>query len=140
MNRARTELGQAQDHLKENLPLPSISRLALMVLVLLVFGLLPWLRPGIAAGDALLSDDMVKEAQNQGADLVNKIDVIKSMKGLSEEEKEEVKKLQEMVKAASEELSKSDGKSAREVLEALEERARPRMRSRERYLLPLRFS
>ncbi len=122
--RAQAEVDRVTIGLNEGLPLPSIKKTAMMMLVVLVFGLLPWLRPGIAAGDAKLSDAMVEEAKNQGLDLANKIAAINSLKGLSKEEKEAVKKLQEMVKGASEELSKSDGKTAREVLEALEERAR----------------
>lgn len=124
LQHAFSGLRQAQGKLEKCLPLPSIKSLLGMMAFLLLFALLPLLRPGIAAGDAKLSDEMVDEAHQQGLQLADKVAAMKAMKGLSEKEKEELNKLQEMVDAASEDLKKSDGKSAREVLQALEERAR----------------
>lgn len=124
LQRAKLNVCQVQDDVEEGLPLPSVTRLGWMVVFLLTFALVPLLRPGIAAGDAELSDDMLDEARRQALELADKTAAMKTMEGLSAEEKEEAKKLQEMVKEVSEELNKSDGKSAREVLSALEERAR----------------
>ncbi len=120
----RNKLPDARGQVEGTLPLPSIRTAVLMMALLLFFALLPVLRPGIAAGDARLSDEMLNEAQHQGDLLANKDEAFKSMEGLTEEEKAAAKKLQEMVKGVSEELNKSEGKSAREVLSALEQRAR----------------
>lgn len=118
------EVAEAQQRVNEKLPLPSLQGAFWMTVLLLAFAVLPVLRPGIAAGDARLSDQMLNEAQNQAKQLADKAALFKSMEGLSEEEKAAAKKLAQMVKEASEDLSQSKGKSAREVLESLEKRAR----------------
>ncbi len=126
LKQAFSELSQAreQQRLEQCLPLPAIKPLFVMIVVLLLFALVPLLRPGITAGDAKLSAGMIDEAHRQGLQLADKVAAMKVMEDLSEKEKEAVKKLQEMVNAASEDLKKSEGKSARDVLETLEQRAR----------------
>ncbi len=123
-DRAKAEVANALAQVDGKLPLPSLKPCAWMLALVLAFALSPLLRPGIAEGDRLLSGEMVDEAKRQALELSGEAEAIKAMEDLSEAEKKEAKKLQQMVGEVSEELEKSDGKSAREVLEALEERAR----------------
>lgn len=123
-DRAKAEVADALAQVEEKLPLPSVKQLSWMLVLVLAFALSPLLRPGVAGGDQLLSDEMVDEARRQGFGLAEDVAAINAMEDLSEAEKKEAKKLEQMVGDVAEELGKSEGKSAREVLEALEERAR----------------
>ncbi|MCF6314107.1 MAG: hypothetical protein L3J39_16790, partial [Verrucomicrobiales bacterium] len=59
----KEEVAEAQQQVNEKLPLPSLRGFFVMTALLLAFAVLPVLRPGIAAGDARLSDEMLNEAQ-----------------------------------------------------------------------------
>ncbi|MCB1229095.1 MAG: hypothetical protein KDN19_02450 [Verrucomicrobiae bacterium] len=124
VNRAMTALPEARKHLADDLPSPKIGGGWLLTIAVLAFAFTPWLRPQIAPGEDILSDEMTAEAERQSAELAKEEDEIDKITGLTEEEKKEVEKLREAVDGAAEDLADSEGKTAREVLEGLESRAR----------------
>lgn len=124
LERALAVLPEARRRIATDLPAPKLGGGWLVVLAVLGFAFTPWLRPDLAPGEGVLSEEMADEAGRQAAELAREKDQIDQIEGLTEEEKKEVEKLREAVDGAAEDLADSDGKTAREVLEGLEARAR----------------
>ncbi len=122
--RALSILPEAIKGLGRDLPAPKVGGGWLAAIAVLLFAFTPWLRPQLAPGEDILSDEMTAEAERQAAELSKEQDEIDKIEGLTEEEKREVEKLREAVDGAAEDLADSEGKTAREVLEGLESRAR----------------
>lgn len=96
-----------------------------------------WIAPVIAAVSMLLPQvfgtrviretmnrDMLQAAKDAGKKLGEKDWEKKQLAGLTQEEKKELDKLKESLKETAKDLENSGGKDAREVLSALEQRAR----------------
>lgn len=124
VDRALERLPAALPEIRRDLPFPSLKWAWILPAALIGFALSPLLRPRLDAGDALLTGEMVAEAERQAAELEVKAKEIEKIKDLTEQQKREIQKLREEVKDAAEDLADTDGKTAREVLAALEERAR----------------
>ncbi len=122
--RAGNQLPEALTRLQQLLPLPTLKWIWILPLAAIVFSMLPLLRPGIAPGDAVLTQEMKDAAAEQGAQLKAENERVKNNESLSKEEKKELDKLKSEVDAVAEDLATADGTTAMEVLEALESRAR----------------
>lgn len=122
--RALKVLPEALKGMAKDLPAPQVGGGWLAAIAVLIFAFTPWLRPELAPGEAILSEEMAEEAERQAAELSSEQDEIDKIAGLTEEEKKEVEELREAVDGAAEDLADSEGKTAREVLEGLEARAR----------------
>ena len=124
VKRALSALPEASKQIANDLPSPKVGWGWLAVIAVLAFSLTSILRPALAPGENLLTEDMKEEAERQSAELSKEKDEIDKLAGLTEDEKKEVAKLQESVDGAAEDLAENEGKTAREMLEGLEARAR----------------
>lgn len=123
VERARQTAADAIGEIKGSLPAPSVAAVWVLPLLMVGFAFSTLLvRPG-EAGDAELTDEMRQAAEREAELLVAEAAKIETISDLSKEEEDEIEKLKQAVEGVSEELANAEGKSAREVLEALEERA-----------------
>ncbi len=122
--RAGKQLPGALTRLKQLIPLPSVKWLWLLPLSAILFSVLPLLRPGIAPGDVVLTQEMKDAAAGQGEQIKAENERVKNVDSLSEEEKDELEKLRSEVDSVAEELASAEGATAMDLLEALESRAR----------------
>lgn len=106
--------------LPKDLPLPDCRVLVLPWVLVAVMVVGTW-RVSQAGRGPLLSEAMVAEARAQ-AEAVERLErAAEAMSALSAEERQALK---DQVRQAAAELSASDGKSVREVMDAIEQRAR----------------
>jgi len=86
--------------------------------------LLPWLRPIGLVIDPALTDEMVEEAKKESDEIARQVAEMSPADALEPEEMEKMEQLREAVSATAGEVGDASGKTTREVLDALEERAR----------------
>ncbi len=124
VERARQTAVDAIGEIRSSLPAPSVGAVWVLPLLMLAFAFTSLLvRPG-EAGDAELTDEMRAAAEREAELLAEEAAKIENITDLAKDDEDEIEKLKEAVEGVSEELADAEGKSAREVLEALEERAR----------------
>ncbi len=121
---AGKKLPGALAELKQILPLPQMRWMWILPVVAILFAASSLFRPGIDAGDLLLTDEMQNAAAEQGDQLKAETERVKNLDALNEEEKKELEKLRSEVDTVAEDLASTEGQTAMEVLEALESRAR----------------
>lgn len=124
VQRALAALPEAESRLAGDLPAPSLNRHWVAAVLVLAFSLSPLLRPAIDPGEVTLTEEMVEEAARQAEELAKQKAEIEKIAGLTEEERREASELGSDVEGVAEDLANSEGKTAREVLEGLEGRAR----------------
>jgi hypothetical protein len=124
VRRALETLPTAVERLSADLPATPVRYGWLTAALVLAFSFTPFWRPAILPGDVVLTEAMAAEAERQAEELAKQKAEIEKIAGLSEEEKREVAALSDSVDGVTEDLENSDGKTAREVLEGLEGRAR----------------
>ncbi|MCB1237039.1 MAG: hypothetical protein KDM91_18365 [Verrucomicrobiae bacterium] len=121
---ALRDLPDALARVKADLPAPSLRWVWVLPLLAVIFAASPLLRLPLDPSDALLDPEMVAEARNQAENLARDAEEVKKVDGLDDAEKKEFEKLSAAVDGAAEDLADAEGQTAREVLEALEARAR----------------
>jgi len=124
VGRALKRLPEASQSIAKDFPLPQVIWAVAMILMVLAFAKAPILLPTLEEGDTLLTDEMLAEAERQANELEREKEDVESLEGLKKEEREELEKIRDSVDGAMDELADSDGKTTREVLSALEARAR----------------
>lgn len=119
----RDKLAAALKHLRSDLPL--VVRAAVWITPLLAALAIGagMLRPG-APADSPLTDAMQKAAAREASALKQQAAAKKKLEGLTEQERQEIDKLRDAVKATAESIEKGGADSARSVLGELEKRAR----------------
>ncbi|MBL9155699.1 MAG: hypothetical protein JNK37_24700 [Verrucomicrobiales bacterium] len=124
VQRALSALPDAVARLSTDLPAPRVRFGWLTTALVMAFAFTPWLRPAVDPSDTVITEEMAAEAERQAEELAKQKAEIEKIAGLTEEEKREMAELGTDVEGLSEDLANSDGKTAREVLEGLEGRAR----------------
>lgn len=124
VHRALGRLPEESAKVKRDLPAPAIGAAWALLILGAALAFSPLLKAERNPGEEALSEEMLAEAERQAAELSREEDRFASLAGLTEEEKAEMKALQDSVDGLAEDLAESDGKTAREVLEGLEARAR----------------
>lgn len=114
------DLPGALGRLVVEMPVASVGRLGWLVFGLGMAGVLGWWMDAKERGPEL-SAEMVAAAQVAAEKLAGMEVKAEKLDGLTEQER---KDLERQIKGAAEALSQSEGKTAREVLDALEQRAR----------------
>jgi len=109
--------------LRQEIALPDSRWLVLLPLLCIGIVFLPH-GAGLARPDPVLTTEGRKLAAKEGQKLAEKKLDVDKMKGLTEEEKKEVQKLQQKVDETAGALQQDGAKTAREVLAELEKRAR----------------
>ena len=124
LERAQQLLTKRSQSLAADLPIsrPHWSWVALALA--LAFAATPGFRAGIALEDLLITDAMRLRAEGEAGRLAEGRKALNGLKELSEEERERVKELGEMLDETAEMLSDASDMTSRELLEALEARAR----------------
>ena len=119
----RPRLVEALPQLTRDLPLAFPLRAVwIAALVCILFGLSQW-RLGTPAGD-LVDVDLQERAASGAGKLAEGDWAKKDLAGLTDEEKKELETLRQKVADTAEDLKKNEGQSARNVLAAMEQRAR----------------
>lgn len=121
-------LPEALGRLAADLPLPKGHRLAWVAAGLILIGVTGAWRESVARGPTL-SAEMLAAAQAEAARLAALEVKPEKLAALTEAER---KALEEQLKGAAEDLEQSRGRTAREVLDALEQRAREAEKMAER--------
>lgn len=124
LERAQQLLNERKRNLSRDLPIPKPfwTWLALPAVLGLIAS--PLLRPTIAPEDLEISEEMRQRAAEEAARLAEERAALDSLEQLSEEDKEKLRELGEALDGVTELLSNADDLSSRELLEALEARAR----------------
>lgn len=123
IERARLAAVDAVAGIEAALPKPSLAAVWIVPLLMIAFALSPLLVRVGEAGDQELTDEMREAAAGEAALLAEEADKIDDIAKLDGVDKEEIDRLKEAIDGVAEELADAEGMSAREVLEALEERA-----------------
>lgn len=114
------ELPGALGRMVVEMPVVRVGRLGWLIFGLGMTGVVGWWMDAVRRGPEL-SAEMVATATVEAKKLAEMEVTAEKLAGLTEEER---KALVEQIKGAAEALSQSAGKTAREVLDALEQRAR----------------
>lgn len=122
--RATAALKERRPHLSRDLPLPKPHWTWLIFVLALGFAATPYLKQPLAFEDQVISAEMAARAEAEAKDLAARQKALTDLKALSEDERKEAEALSEMLKDTGEMLESAGNKTARELLEALEERAR----------------
>ena len=124
LNQARRILPGAVAGLRKSIPMPSLAKAWFLPLLAIIFALTPLFRPGLDAGDALLTEEMQVAAGEQADALKGEGEKVADLTSLTADERKQLEKLRAEVKDTAESLNDTDGQTATDVLEALESRAR----------------
>jgi len=124
LQRAGAELDKALPNLASDLPLGMRHWTWVVPVLGVLLFLVPWTRPALEAGEETLTQDMLADAAAEADLLQRSADDLSAVGGLSAEEKAKMEQLKKSVAATAEEVGDASGKTTREVLDALEERAR----------------
>ncbi|MFV1993979.1 MAG: hypothetical protein ACC661_00985 [Verrucomicrobiales bacterium] len=122
--RHRAGLGEALELLPRELPLPPPGAAWIFPVLVAALVASPLLRPGLDAGDAPLTEELVEKAAREAERIVAGDDPFKKMDSLEDSERDDIERLRREINATAEGLRKSGEHSTREVLRNLEERAR----------------
>ena len=124
VTKAKEDLKRQTKKISETLPLPKLSRVWIFPLVALLFAISPLLRKSVAPGDTVLTKEMIESAIAEAARIRRATRDLNRLEALSEKEKIELQNLESSVAVATDEITHSEGQTAREVLSTLESRAR----------------
>ena len=128
LDRSYAALRETGDHgIERDLPLPGFTRIILPVVALFLLGTSPVLVRPLDPGEAPLDSDALAAADEQAKKLDAERDRLAALEddaSLTEEEREKIQAMRDALEAASQELDDAEGKTAEEVLDALEARAR----------------
>jgi hypothetical protein len=122
IGRQAAMLPVALPQLKRDVPLPDVRWLLLLPVTALAIVLLPH-GEGLRLPDAALSDADRKVANEEARRLEDKKLDADKLKGITEEEKKEIEKLQNKIQETAKSLEQDGAKTARQVLAELEKRA-----------------
>ncbi len=122
--RAETLRQERLQHLASDLPIPSPHWSWLLLIPVTGFLFTSYLKPTLSAEDLLMSEDMQARAEAEAQKLAEEQEELQNLDSLTDEERKDVEELSEMLEETSEFLADAGSKSSREVLEALEARAR----------------
>ncbi len=123
LQRARSNLDLAIRSFPRNLPVPSMRWVWIAPFCALLLSVTPWLRLPPDARELELSEKMKSSAALQAEELKSRIEKIRSLRNLSEEESRAIEKLTVEVDSIAEKLADPDGLTAGEMLKSLEEGA-----------------
>ncbi len=126
LRRARKVLNERRGNLSRDLPLPRLSWTWLGLPVVLAFLATPFLHRNAAGEDRLITEAMADRAADEAANLAQQRADLDRMKGLldGEDKRGELQALEDALEDTAEMLGEAGDKTAREVLEELEARAR----------------
>lgn len=124
VSRAREDLGEKLPEAGRILPFPDLRKVWILPAVALVFSVTPWLRKELSPSEMTLTEEMVKSAAGEADRIRMAAKGLSELGSLSEEEKEELEKLESDVELAADDIGNSVGQTAGEVLSSLETRAR----------------
>ena len=124
VERAQLAAEDAVEDIDATLPTPSLAAAWVLPLLMLAFALSPLLVRQGEAGDQELTEEMREAAAEEGEKLAEAADAMDDISKMDGIDKQEIDRLREAIDGVSGELQDAEGMSAREVLEALEERAR----------------
>ena len=124
VQRAHAAAEGAVEDIDATLPTPSLAAAWVLPLLMLAFALSPLMVQQGEAGDRDLTDAMREAAAEEAAKLAEATDAMDDISKMDGVDKEEIDRLKEAIDGVAGELQDAEGMSAREVLEALEERAR----------------
>lgn len=105
-------------------PFPGLRWIWVAPLVAMVFAVLPIWRIPPDANELLLTSGMQDAAALQSEQLLREAELVRGLESLTEEEKLELETIRAEVDQVAQDLAESEGLTAGEVLEALEDRAR----------------
>ena len=124
VERAQAAAEGAIEDIDATLPLPSLAAAWVLPALMLAFAFSPLLVRQGEAGDQELTDAMRDAAAEEAARLADAADAMEEISKMDGVDKEEIDRLKEAIDGVTGELADAEGMSARDVLEALEERAR----------------
>ncbi len=128
LDRSSAALRETGDHgIERDLPLPGFAAIIIPIVALFLLGTSPVLVRPLDPGELALDADALTTADEQAEKLEAERDRLAALEAdasLSQEEREKLQAMREALEAAAEELADADGKTAEEVLDALESRAR----------------
>jgi len=122
--RAHEVLQERLSHLTKDLPMPKPHWSCLVVIPAIALLLTPVLKPTMNLEDLIINPEMQLRAEEEAKRLAEEKEALKDLEALTEEEKEQVNELSELLDDTSEFLADAGSKTSRELLEELEARAR----------------
>ncbi|MFT5466909.1 MAG: hypothetical protein ACI8UO_002010 [Verrucomicrobiales bacterium] len=124
LDRAQQLLAERRKTLSQDLPVPRPFWTWLALPVVLALIATPLLKPTLALEDLAISEEMRQRAAEEAARIAEERKSLESLTELSEDEKKQLQELGASLDEAAEMLANAGDLSSRELLEALEARAR----------------